>query len=142
MAPRTLVASINGKPVGKLGEVSGLWSFTYVASWLADPQRYPLSPHLPLRAEPHIDGGTDRPVQWFFDNLLPEEGQRTLLATDAKIDAADAFELLAYYGAEFGRRPLPVAPGCSGAAGRGAQAFAGRRPLSPHQGASQRAPRA
>lgn len=100
MAPRTLVASINGQPVGELGEVSGLWSFTYVAGWLADPQRYPLSPHLPLRPEPHVDGGTDRPVQWFFDNLLPEEGQRTLLASDAKIDAADAFGLLAYYGAE------------------------------------------
>lgn len=100
MAQRTLIASIDGQPVGELGEVSGLWSFTYVASWLADPQRYPLSPHLPLRREPHVDGGTSRPVQWFFDNLLPEEGQRTLLAADARIDAADAFALLAYYGAE------------------------------------------
>ncbi|MFX9135241.1 HipA N-terminal domain-containing protein, partial [Acinetobacter baumannii] len=34
------------------------------------------------------------------DNLLPEEGQRTLLAADAKVQAADAFGLLAYYGAE------------------------------------------
>ncbi|MBT9291830.1 HipA domain-containing protein [Prosthecodimorpha staleyi] len=100
MAARTLVASINGQPVGELGEVAGLWSFTYVESWLENAQRYPLSPHLALRAEPHIDGGSNRPVQWFFDNLLPEEAQRTLLATDAKIDAADAFGLLAYYGAE------------------------------------------
>jgi serine/threonine-protein kinase HipA len=39
-------------------------------------------------------------VQWFFDNLLPEEGQRVLLAGDAKLDTADAFGLLAWYGAE------------------------------------------
>jgi serine/threonine-protein kinase HipA len=40
-------------------------------------------------------------VQWYFDNLLPEEGQRTLLARDAGIKHdADAFALLAHYGAE------------------------------------------
>ncbi len=39
-------------------------------------------------------------MQWYFDNLLPEEGQRVLLAGDAKLDAADAFGLLAWYGAE------------------------------------------
>jgi serine/threonine-protein kinase HipA len=39
-------------------------------------------------------------VQWYFDNLLPEENQRVLLAGDAQIDVADAFGLLGYYGAE------------------------------------------
>jgi serine/threonine-protein kinase HipA len=39
-------------------------------------------------------------VQWYFDNLLPEEGQRVLLADDAGLDTADAFGLLAWYGAE------------------------------------------
>lgn len=97
---RTLLASVNGHPVGELGEVAGLWSFTYAQPWLDNPLGYPLSPHLPLRPEPHVDGASIRPVQWFFDNLLPEEGQRTLLATDARIDVADAFGLLAYYGAE------------------------------------------
>lgn len=47
-----------------------------------------------------MDGASQRPVQWYFDNLLPEEGQRTLLAGDAKLDTADAFGLLSYYGAE------------------------------------------
>lgn len=32
--------------------------------------------------------------------MLPEEGQRVLLAGDAKLDAADGFGLLAWYGAE------------------------------------------
>jgi serine/threonine-protein kinase HipA len=45
-----------------------------------------------------MDGATQRPVQWYFDNLLPEEGQRSLLAADATIDKADAFGLLAYSG--------------------------------------------
>ncbi|WP_256445921.1 HipA N-terminal domain-containing protein [Stutzerimonas chloritidismutans] len=39
-------------------------------------------------------------MQWYFDNLLPEEGQRTLLAGSAQLDAHDAFALLAHYGAE------------------------------------------
>jgi len=39
-------------------------------------------------------------VQWYFDNLLPEENQRVLLAGDASLNAADAFGLLAHYGAE------------------------------------------
>lgn len=47
-----------------------------------------------------LDGASQRPVQWYFDNLLPEEGQRMLLAGDARLDAADAFGLLAWYGAE------------------------------------------
>jgi serine/threonine-protein kinase HipA len=47
-----------------------------------------------------LDGASQRPVQWYFDNLLPEEGQRLLLAGDARLDAADAFGLLAWYGAE------------------------------------------
>jgi len=47
-----------------------------------------------------IDGASSRPVQWFFDNLLPEEAARDLLARDARIASADAFGLLAYFGRE------------------------------------------
>jgi serine/threonine-protein kinase HipA len=86
--------------VGTLQEVAGLWGFQYTAEWLANPLSFPLSPQLPLTAEPLLDGASKRPVQWYFDNLLPEEGQRVLLAGDAKLDAADAFGLLAWYGAE------------------------------------------
>src|SRR5690554_5822606 len=100
MIGRSLRASINQTEVGTLQEVAGLWSFQYVADWLSNPRAFALSPHLPLTAEPLLDGASKRPVQWYFDNLLPEEGQRVLLARDAKLDAADAFGLLASYGAE------------------------------------------
>ena len=100
MTGRSLRALINQTEVGTLQEVNGLWSFTYSDAWLNDEQHFALSPHLPLTAEPQLDGATRRPVQWYFDNLLPEEGQRRLLASDARLDAADAFGLLTWYGAE------------------------------------------
>jgi serine/threonine-protein kinase HipA len=100
MSGRSLRASINQVHVGNLREVAGLWSFQYAADWLENPRRFALSPHLPLTTEPLLDGASKRHVQWYFDNLLPEEGQRVMLAGDARIDAADAFGLLAWYGAE------------------------------------------
>lgn len=100
MSGRSLRASINQMEVGTVQEVAGLWSFQYGAGWLGNPRGFALSPHLPLTTETLLDGASKRPVQWYFDNLLPEEGQRILLAGDAKMDAADAFGLLAWYGAE------------------------------------------
>ena len=100
MTGRSLRALINQTEVGTLQEINGLWSFRYSDAWLNDVQHFALSPNLPLTAQPQLDGATRRPVQWYFDNLLPEEGQRRLLASDARLDAADAFGLLAWYGAE------------------------------------------
>lgn len=100
MSERTLTAFINGRPVGMLRDVNGIWEFRYDPGWLADTQSFALCPSLPLTRGPLQDQSTQRPVQWYFDNLLPEEGQRTLLAKDAGIDAADAFALLGYYGSE------------------------------------------
>ncbi len=100
MSGRFLRASINQTDVGTLQEVDGLWSFQYDGAWLSHPRGFALSPHLPLVAESLLDGASQRPVQWYFDNLLPEEGQRVLLAADARLDTADAFGLLAWYGAE------------------------------------------
>lgn len=100
MNSRSLRASINQIEIGTLLEVGGLWSFQYTDAWLRDPRRFALSPHLPLATAALLDGASQRPVQWYFDNLLPEEGQRTLLAGDAALDATDAFGLLAWYGAE------------------------------------------
>ncbi|WP_144637326.1 HipA domain-containing protein [Bordetella genomosp. 13] len=97
---RSLRASINEVEVGTLQEVNGLWSFRYADAWIENPDGFALSPFLPLASEPLLDGASQRPVQWYFDNLLPEEGQRRLLAGDAKLDVADAFGLLAWYGAE------------------------------------------
>ncbi|MDA3934287.1 MAG: HipA domain-containing protein [Gammaproteobacteria bacterium] len=100
MNGRSLRASINQAQVGTLQEVGGLWSFHYATDWLDNPLGFALSPHLPLTTESLLDGASQRPVQWYFDNLLPEAGQRDLLARDAKLDVANAFGLLACYGAE------------------------------------------
>lgn len=100
MIGRSLRAWINQTEVGTLQEVGGLWRFQYADAWLHNPLAFALSPHLPLSATTLLDGASQRPVQWYFDNLLPEEGQRTLLAGDAKLDTADTFGLLAWYGAE------------------------------------------
>lgn len=95
---RELVATINGDAVGRLWERNDLWAFEYEASWI--DVGFDLSPHLPRAGGTIVDGATSRPVQWFFDNLLPEESAHDLLAADAKIPTADAFGLLAYYGRE------------------------------------------
>ncbi|MBR8066784.1 HipA domain-containing protein [Burkholderia ambifaria] len=100
MAARTLIASANGVRMGTLTDDKGIWSFAYDPQWLASAAAYPLSPAFALRADTFTDTSTDRPVQWFFDNLLPEEGMRTSLAREAKVDAADAWGLLAYFGRE------------------------------------------
>jgi serine/threonine-protein kinase HipA len=55
---------------------------------------------LPRSTLLHQDGGTERPVQWYFDNLLPEEQLREALSKEARIHGDDAFALLEYLGAE------------------------------------------
>jgi serine/threonine-protein kinase HipA len=97
---RQLHAWIDDRQVGRLEDDNGVWHFEYTPEWRASDTGFPLCPLLPLNGEPLRDGSSQRPVQWYFDNLLPEEGQRQLLAQDARLDAADAFALLAYYGAE------------------------------------------
>jgi HipA-like protein len=100
MAARTLVAYANGRRVGVVSDDSGIWSFTYDKDWLGREDAFALSPAFPLHAGPFVDGSSQRPVQWFFDNLLPEEEMRTALAREAKVNASDAWGLLAYYGRE------------------------------------------
>ena len=123
MTGRSLHASINPHEVGRLQEVAGLWSFQYAADWLANPKGFALSPHIPLSPEPLLDGASRRPVQWYFDNLLPEEGQRVLLANAARVDGADAFGLLGHYGAESAGSLTLLPSGTE-------QAEGGLRPLS------------
>lgn len=108
-AARELVATINERPVGRLREQNNLWVFEYDPAWIATG--FDLSPHLSRATGTITDGATSRPVQWFFDNLLPEEQARDLLAADAKIPAADAFGLLAYYGRESAGAITLRAPG-------------------------------
>lgn len=109
VAVRELLATINGQAVGRLREQNGLWAFEYEGAWIGNG--FDLSPHLPRASGTIIDGATSRPVQWFFDNLLPEESARDLLAADAKTPSADSFGLLAYYGRESAGAITLRAPG-------------------------------
>lgn len=93
---RTLAVWCNLEKVGTLGDYNNLWYFEYHPAW----NGFDLAPDLPIESGRIEDGGSRRPVQWFFDNLLPEEHARVLLVRDAKLDQADAFGLLTHYGAE------------------------------------------
>ncbi|WNW12420.1 HipA domain-containing protein [Pseudomonas sp. DTU_2021_1001937_2_SI_NGA_ILE_001] len=97
---RSLNVWIDQRQVGRLRELNGLWAFRYEPQWLNSPAAHPLCPTLPLQAQEHQDGATHRPVQWYFDNLLPEEGQRQLIAKAAGAAIEDAFTLLQHFGAE------------------------------------------
>ncbi len=100
MSARALHAYVNTRAVGVLRESDDVWAFQYDPEWVHDPQGFALSPALPRQIEPLTDGASVRPVQWYFDNLLPEEGLRTVYAREANLPSEDAFGLLAYFGAE------------------------------------------
>ncbi len=110
---RELIASINGQAVGTLRDEGGFWTFQYDSAWLSHQGRYAISPKLPLQAAKIIDTGSLRTVQWFCDNLLPEEMARELLAKDAAVDVNDAWGLLAYFGAESAGAITLLPPGIS-----------------------------
>lgn len=101
LLPRTLKVYSGNFLVGQLHEGNDIWAFEYADEWLQSPQSFDLSPALPRGKALHRDGSTLRPVQWFFDNLLPEELLRQSIAKEASIkDPDDAFALLEYLGAE------------------------------------------
>ena len=98
---RELYAYIDQVFVGTLSENGGVWAFQYDNAWIK--QGYELSPGLPLTAVRQEDSGTKRPVQWFFDNLLPEADARLQLMTFINLRVTmdiDAWSMLSYFGAE------------------------------------------
>lgn len=95
---RELDVYIEAERIGRLFENTGIWSFQYDTAWQADG--YPIAPRLPLQATPIVDTGTERPVQWFFDNLLPEEMARTRLIASLEKGDWDAWRLLERFGSE------------------------------------------
>ncbi len=78
--------------VGTLFEQASLWGFAYAESWISSG--YNLITGLNFQHGIQFDGATKRPVQWFFDNLLPEEQARTLLEKQVKVQPGDVFSLL------------------------------------------------
>jgi len=100
MENRKLFAFANGRLVGSLLDTNDIWSFAYEDDWVNSEGAFPLSPKIPLTVERLVDGSSERPVQWFFDNLLPEEAMREVIAREAKLDTSDAWGLLSYFGRE------------------------------------------
>lgn len=89
---------IEGQLVGRLFENSGVWSFEYEKTWC--DTGFALAPGLPLHQSRIADTGSERPVQWFFDNLLPEEMARQRLVASLEKGEWDAWSLLERFGSE------------------------------------------
>lgn len=100
MAERSLEVFINARLVGVLREENDIWAFDYAPTWINAPDSFDLSPALPRSQHHCVDGASQRPVQWYFDNLLPEEALRAVLAKEAQLDLEDAMGLLGHFGAE------------------------------------------
>lgn len=124
MTARRLEILVNDRRIGELRETDDLWVLEYAPAWSAAPDGFDLSPALPRSAPVHRDGATLRTVQWYFDNLLPEEALRTVLAKEAGIAAEDAFGMLAYFGSESAGSLVLRGPG------EPAEPATGLRPLS------------
>ncbi len=85
---------LHGRRVGELSNDDGSLSFAYLDDYAADPSSFPLSVHLPLRAEPF----GQRDSLAFFSNLLPEGFQRDAVARGVGISAGNDFALLRRFG--------------------------------------------
>jgi serine/threonine-protein kinase HipA len=108
---RSLTVFLNDQAVGTLSEGADLWRFAYDAQWAQAPGSFDLTPGLPRTQQLHQDGGSFRPVQWYFDNLLPEETLRQTVSKEAGIKGDDAFALLEYLGAESAGSLVLLPPG-------------------------------
>jgi len=108
---RTLEVFLNTTLVGVLSEGDGLWAFEYHPAWTVAPAGFDLAPGLSRKQLRHTDGGSMRPVQWYFDNLLPEELLRETVTKEAGLKGDDAFALLQYLGAESTGSLVLLAPG-------------------------------
>jgi serine/threonine-protein kinase HipA len=82
MADRKLNVYANDNLMGVITENTNIWTFQYQQSWVYARDAFALCPDIPLMEEEQIDGSSERPIQHFFDNLLPEENARILLAKD------------------------------------------------------------
>ncbi len=84
----------DGTWMGTLDVIDGRWSFAYAPEWTV----HPLSPGFPLSTRDYQDVGEQRPVEWFFENLLPEGRLRELIAFRDRIDPRDSWAFLVRHG--------------------------------------------
>ncbi len=94
---RRLIIWWDGERVGQLAlNDYGEPEFSYAEDWLAMPNARPASASLPLQPEP-FDRRTTLP---FFEGLLPEASQRTVIAQALGISERNEFRLLEEIGGE------------------------------------------
>ncbi len=97
-----LTVQANGVCIGwlSLDAISGLYAFDYSVEWLAQEQRFPLSPVLPLVGQSFSAEQHSANVRQFFQNLLPE-GQALEDAAQAnKVSKSNLIGLLVALGRE------------------------------------------
>ena len=114
----------NGRAIGTLLEQDDIWTFEYDDGWQKAPDAFSLSPALPLSEKSHRDGSTHRSVQWYFDNLLPEERMREVISREQGVSVLDAFGLLERLGDESAGSLVLLPPG-------GPTGEQGAQPLTP-----------
>lgn len=94
---RTLNVCYDHEIVGQLSQDDGgQMTFRYDASWLGKREPIPLSRSLPLRDEPF----TQKECQGFFGGILPEEGNRKVIARILGISDKNDFAMLEQIGGE------------------------------------------
>lgn len=93
---KTLSVYLHQDKVGQLMLDEGQMVFEYAASWLKNPQSVPLSQSLPLQKERF----NRKACRGFFAGILPEEGQREMVARNLGISKANDFAMLEQIGGE------------------------------------------
>lgn len=111
---KELTVYLHGGRVGILTlEPTGRMTFAYAPEWLEGPGARPLSHSLPLRKESF----DERECVGFFGGLLPEEGNRQIVARNLGITSRNDFAMLREIGGEcagavsllpVGSSPVPV----------------------------------
>jgi serine/threonine-protein kinase HipA len=93
----TLDVYYDREAVGQLiQDDGGQMTFQYEPSWLGRPDPFALSRSLPLREEPF----TQKECRGFFGGILPEEGNRELIARILGISDKNDFAMLEQLGGE------------------------------------------
>lgn len=100
MSRSVLIAWHHQRQVGTLFREETLrWGFQYAPGWVAAPE-FSLSPTLGLSADAWLDTSSHRPVEFFFENLLPEEGIRRQITRRIGVPETDSWGLLEALGRE------------------------------------------
>jgi len=87
-------------PMAHIGHAprTDAWTLAYAASWLGDPNAYPLSPALPLIAP--LGGYDSRSIKRFIEHLLPEGQALDVAVASHGLAKSNVFGLIRALGAE------------------------------------------